>query len=89
MADCMKQIRLISLTLALSVLSACFGGPDRTCEEVRLYQLAEEGRRLQTPEDLDELNELREIPLPQASPRGPRPEGSPCLDLPPNILGEG
>ena len=83
-----KKLQLTCLLVAMPALTACIGAPDKTCDEVRLYQLAAEGRRLETPEDLDSLDGLREIPLPQASPRPPRPEGSPCLDLPPSILQE-
>ena len=84
----MKQIALIGAAAILAALSGCGGNPDKTCDEVRLYQLAEEGKRIETPDDLDDLNELREIPLPLASPRPPRPAGSPCIDLPPSILGQ-
>ena len=84
-------MRFINLLLSLAVLAgvaACNSNPtQKSCDEVRRYQLAEEGQRLTTPDDLDELEPLREIPLPQASPRPPRPEGSPCIDLPPSILG--
>lgn len=79
----------VTIVLAAATLTAagCGGTVDRTCDEVRLYQMAREGKRLQVPENLDPLDELREIPLPQASPQDERPTGSPCLDIPPNILG--
>ena len=67
----------------------CGGNVDQTCDEARLYQQAREGKRIEAPEGLSELDGLKEIPLPEASPRQPRPEGSPCLDLPPNILTQG
>lgn len=69
------------------LLAGCGGKSDLSCDEVRAYQLANEGKRLETPEDLDDLDPLNEMPLPRANPMPPRPEGSPCLDLPPNILG--
>lgn len=84
----MKKYSLVCLFTGMVVLSGCGGTPDKSCDEVRLYQQAADGKRIETPEDLDDLNELKEIPLPQASPRPPRPEGSPCLDLPPSILGQ-
>lgn len=84
----MTKLGFASLLLATVALAGCNTTIDRTCDEVRLYQLAMEGRRIETPEDLDELDELKEIPLPEASPRPPRPEGSPCLDLPPRVLVE-
>ena len=84
----MKQIAWICVAVGMAALSGCGGTPDKSCDEVRLYQLAAEGKRIETPDDLDELNALKEIPLPQASPRPPRPAGSPCLDLPPSILSQ-
>ncbi len=84
-------IKTMIMMAALAVMSGCgVGGEiDNTCDEVRLYQLATEGRRLETPEGLDDLDQFREMPLPQASPRPPRGAGMPCLDLPPSILGQG
>ncbi len=79
---------LATLSAALVTGGCGIGGEiDNTCDEVRSYQLATEGRRIEAPEDLDELDPFREMPLPQASPRPPRPAGRPCLDLPPSILG--
>lgn len=72
----------------LSAAAGCSSTLDRTCDEVEFYELAKEGKRIEVPEGLDSLDELKEIPLPQASPREERPEGSPCLDLPPTILGQ-
>ncbi len=83
----MKTTNLLTLLVFLWAASACGGGDQiKSCDEVRRYQLAEEGKRIDTPDDLDDLEPLREMPLPKASPRPPRPEGSPCLDLPPSVL---
>lgn len=82
----MKTINLLALLGLLSLVSACSGNKFQSCDEVRSYQLAAEGKRIETPDDLDGLEPLREMPLPKASPRPPRPEGSPCLDLPPSVL---
>ena len=84
----MKYINLLIVLLLLSGLSACATDALAPCEDVYRYQLATEGKRIETPEDLDDLEPLREMPLPEASPRPPRPEGSPCIDLPPSILGD-
>ena len=78
--------RTLTVAAALCALAGCGGTIDRTCDDVRIYQLAQEGKRIQVPEGLDPLDELDEIPLPEASPQAGRPPGSPCLDLPPNIL---
>ena len=79
---------LAAMSMALVAGGCGSGGEiDRTCDDVRAYQLAAEGRRLEVPNDLDSLDPFEEIPLPEASPRPPRPAGRPCLDLPPAILG--
>lgn len=83
----MKVARLIAILLA-SAAAGCGGTVDLTCDEQEFYETATEGKRIEVPEGLDNLDELKEIPLPQASPREERPEGSPCLDLPPTILGQ-
>jgi hypothetical protein len=83
----MMVIRLLTIAL-LSVVAGCGGTVDLTCDEVKRYELAKEGKRIEVPDGLDTLDELKEIPLPQASPRDERPKGSPCLDLPPSILGQ-
>ncbi len=81
------QIKLTTVLAAtLSIATGCGGTIDRSCDEVRIYQLAQEGKRIAVPEGLDPLDELKEIPLPEASPQAGRAIGSPCLDLPPNIL---
>ena len=82
-------VRVLSFWTALALLaglSACGGNDIVTCDDVRRYQLAAQGKRIETPEDLDNLDPLREMPLPEASPQPPRPDGSPCIDLPPSIL---
>jgi len=81
-------IHLAAFALLLG-LAACSNNEPRSCDKVRRYQLAEEGERIETPDDLDGLEPLREMPLPEASPRPERPEGSPCIDLPPSILSSG
>ena len=83
----MKTINLLVLLISLWAISACGSSNQfKSCDEVKSYQLAAKGPRIETPDDLDDLEPLREMPLPQASPRPERPEGSPCLDLPPSVL---
>lgn len=75
----------LGVCLAILVgLYGCGGEVKLSCDEERLYQRAVAGERVEVPEDLDALESVREMPLPEASPRPPRPPGSPCLDLPPN-----
>jgi len=83
----MKTINLLILVVLLWAISACGSSNEfKSCDDVKRYQLAAEGKRIETPDDLDDLEPLREMPLPKASPRAERPEGSPCLDLPPSVL---
>ena len=82
----MKTLNLLVASAAVFGIVACGGNETRSCDEVQAYQLAEEGKRVETPADLDPLNPLNEMPLPEASPRPPRPAGSPCIDLPPSVL---
>jgi uncharacterized lipoprotein len=82
----MKYRNLLVAIALLFGVSACGGNKVQSCDDVRYYQLAEEGKRVETPADLDGLDPLTEMPLPEASPRPPRPEGSPCIDLPPSVL---
>ena len=79
----------VSLVLA-GLLSGC-GGDDnivRTCEEEQPYQLAAESSRVEVPEGLDALDEFREMPIPRATNREPRPSGAPCIELPPSVRAE-
>ena len=85
----MRRTHLLLALLAAAAIAACGGPTEMTCDELRAYQLAVEGKRVQAPEGLDDLDPLREMPLPQASPQAQRPPGSPCIDMPPKIrIGE-
>ena len=75
---------VIGFILVLS-LSACSKDIDLACDEVQIYQLAVEGKRVEAPEGLDDLDPLKEVPLPEASPRAERSEGSNCIDRPPKV----
>lgn len=67
------------------MLGACGGGGGaNVCEKPKLYQSSQPGKRIEVPEDLDSLNSTRELSIPDASPRDPRPAGAPCLELPPS-----
>ena len=70
---------------AASLFAGCGGTADITCDEPEYYQSAKIGKRVEPPEGLDDLDPLREMPLPEASPREPRPAGSPCFDRPPKV----
>jgi len=73
--------------LLIASLGGCFGGKGNiveTCDEPQRYQAAMETKKVEVPEGLDPLDELREMPIPRAEP-GPRPDGSKCVELPPSI----
>ena len=82
----MRNTTPLLILALLSGLAGCSGDKARACDDVQRYQLAAEGKRVESPDYLSELDPLREMPLPEASPRPPRPEGSPCIDLPPSVL---
>ena len=81
----MKFLRTLLLTSTILGLAAC-GAADLTCDDPSPYQLAASGARIQAPPGLDNLDSLKEIPLPEASPAQARATGSPCLELPPIVL---
>ena len=74
------------IVIAGALFSGC--SADITCDEPKRYEMAREGSRIDAPEDLDELQASKELTVPAASPRDPRPEGSPCLDMPPVLTSE-
>lgn len=81
----MKGLAL--LTMICTVFTGC--ALDLSCDDPQLYQKAREGKRIDAPDDLDELEAAKELTVPSASPRDARPEGAPCLDLPPVLQSKG
>jgi len=79
-----KSFQLTILLLAAG-LGGCGGAIDLSCDEVQYYQRSDEGERVQSPEGLDDLDPLKEVPLPESSPRESRPPGSDCFDRPPKV----
>ena len=75
--------RIVALVTIAGFLGACGGPPNLTCDKVQPYQQVTPHKKIEAPEDLDDLDPLREVPVPEASPRPSRPAGSPCIDLPP------
>lgn len=75
----------VLICLMLLGIAACGGPVTLSCDEVRAYQLAKPGKRISAPDGLDDLDTIREIPVPEPSPRAERPPGSPCLDMPPAV----
>ncbi len=87
----MKICRFLVGAAVLCSLSACFGDKniDYSCDEPQRYQQVPQGKRIESPEGLDPLNEMMEMPIPEAEDAPVRPAGSPCIDLPPSVLSGG
>jgi len=81
----MKAMRLAALLTVAAISGACGGTSDLTCDEVQFYQEAELTDRVVAPDDLDQLDPNREMPMPEAAPRPPREPGQPCFDRPPEV----
>ncbi len=79
----MKRVRTIGLAAVAISLGAC--GSVDMCEEPEFYEFAESGKRIEAPEDLSDLAASKELIIPDASSRAPRPAGSGCLDRPPTL----
>jgi hypothetical protein len=77
----MRVIRTMTIAGIAFTLSAC--SSVETCEEPQFYEAAESGRRIEPPDDLDNIPAFRELRIPEASPRPPREPGSGCIDKPP------
>ncbi len=81
----MILVRLILLSLVAG-LTACGGQDEIKCDDGGIYLTVRQSPRVKAPNDLDDLNVLKEMPLPEASPQQPRPAGSTCLERPPKII---
>ena len=64
-------------------LAAC--GSTNTCDEMAFYEYAEGGKRIEAPDDLNDLAAYKELTIPEASPRPPRDRSAGCLDTPPTL----
>ena len=73
---------VILLTAAVMAIG-CTSAP--TCEELAFYESATGGKRIEAPDDLDGLDEYKEMVIPEASPRPPRDLMAGCLDRPPTL----
>ncbi len=73
---------LLALMVAV-MITGCNSAP--TCDELAFYESAEGGRRIEAPEDLDDLNEYKEMVIPEASSRPPRDLSAGCIDRPPTL----
>ena len=82
----LRVITCMSSLILLTGISAC--GKDKirtTCDdEPEPYEMAVAGKRIVVPDDLEPLDELKEMKVPKAE-TPPRPEGARCLEYPPSI----
>jgi uncharacterized lipoprotein len=85
----MRAIVFVIVCLAAGAgLVGCGGDPDlvASCEDRHeAYEDAVEHGKIRVPEDLDEPDELKALPLPEAAPAADRPANAPCLELPPGV----
>jgi hypothetical protein len=80
----MKAIVTLASILAIgSFLAACSGSPK--CESEGRYTLGREGKRIQAPDGLDDLESGKEMEIPRASPQVPREDTGKCIEAPPAI----
>jgi uncharacterized lipoprotein len=82
----MNRAEVLLLLAAALIISGCSSAP--TCDELAFYESAEGGKRIVAPEDLDDLDEYKEMVIPEASPRPPRDLNAGCVDLPPTMTTE-
>lgn len=80
----MKLQKMAVPVVLVLLLGAC-GGAASVCEKPKLYQQSQLGKRIEVPEGLSPLQPGREMSIPDASPRDPRPAGAPCLEMPPTF----
>jgi uncharacterized lipoprotein len=79
----MKLRKMTMPVMAALAMGAC--GGTSVCEKPKLYQQSQLGKRIEVPEGLTPLQPAREMTIPDASPRDPRPAGAPCLEMPPTF----
>lgn len=83
----MKGRGCLAMALLPFVLNGC--GIGGVCEKPQRYESSQPGKRIEAPDGLDSLQPAKELTIPDASPRPPREEDDPCLELPPVHRGEG
>jgi len=77
----------ILFVISILTLSACRGGGELKCDNEGVYQRATTTPRVKAPEGLDNLEVLKEMPLPEASPQAAGAVAEGCLESPPVITG--
>ena len=80
---CLQGLRTIVVILVTTLTGAC--NSVQTCEELEYYELAEAGKRIEAPDDLNNLGTQKELQIPELSPRKVRDRSEGCLDWPPTL----
>ena len=81
-----KALLMVASSFVLTSLGACGNDEVRTtCDEPQAYQAVVAGKHVVVPDELDPLDNFKEMPIPKAE-TAPRPEGSDCIENPPPIL---
>ena len=80
-----SNLLIISAMMLLVGLSACRGGGEIKCKGSTDYMSAREALPVKAPDDLDNLDKLRELPVPEASPQTVEVQEGECLDSPPDL----
>lgn len=79
----MKSGTVVILLMVALAAAGCMSAPN--CDEPQIYESARSGKRIEAPDGLDDLASFKEMTIPEASARAPRPPGSGCLDRPPTL----
>jgi len=83
----MTKGQLLAVLMISALLSAC-GGKDSMvadCDDGLRYLNHERGKRVVSPEGLDQLDEFSEMPIPKANPDASEPPPGKCADMPPSL----
>ena len=82
----LKVTMAVATLLILISLSACGRNKvrDIDCSEPQKYQSVVAGKRIVVPEDLDPLDEFKEMPIPESQAE-PRADSAKCIENPPVI----
>ena len=81
----MSRAGTVLIIVALVILAGCRGEAELKCDTGGAYLSAVETPRVTAPGDLDDLDQFREVPVPEVSPQAERPQGDGCLESPPQI----
>lgn len=87
----MTRVQIFVVLLLGASLAACGGSDTKplSCKNSLEYQDRVKGKRVVSPDDLDQLNSLMEMPIPAADPNAPKMPPGVCDDMPPVIKATG